>query len=286
MRQSMAVVLALALGVVGCCFRCSSPEAEPMSQPRGTAEIPPKNSILLDVAVIERPVGDYFLNHELWNLGHEQCIDLEMKPLLQANGLRVGLIGGLLPPRLHAMLKSPRTCPNPRRLYVQPDEPALIRENLGAGKIAFTLHKNGEPQAIDLHEAQCQFEVCPSIEGEEVRLRFTPRVKHGQAKIEPRVAHDPDGARRWSVEARESFEQFPHLSWEMVVSPKEYVLIGARLEEANTLGTAFFLTANGRVQKIVVLRAVLLSSESLDETLTQSPPLALQASWTARGSGE
>jgi hypothetical protein len=286
MRQWMAVVLALASGVAGCCcFQGTAPEGPPASDARRAAEAPAGHTIVVDVALLERPAGDGFLNQGLWDLGNEQCVDLETKPLLEENGLRVGQVGGMLPPALQTLLKSPRSCPNPRRLRADPDRPTPVQVGASRQKLVFQARQHGQGRAVELSDATCFFEVVPTVDPEGgVRLRFTPRVRHGKAKAEPRVARDAGGVLRWAVEAKEPIEDFPQLAWELPVTPDEYVMIGPRLDRPGTLGTAYFLAADGRTQKLLAIRAWKLSSQEVDETLTQSPPLALQATWTARGS--
>jgi hypothetical protein len=286
MRHLLAVVLALASGVIGgCCFPWPGQDRTPMNAARRTPEADLGHSILLDVALIERPVGDSFLNQELWDLGNEQGIALEVKPILEENGLRVGQIGGLLPPRLQALLRSPRTCPNPRRLRAEPDQPAPVQIGLPRSILAFEIHETAQSRALELSDAVCYFEVTPTLDGDEsVRLRFTPRIRHGKSRIEPRVARDPDGPLRLAVEAKEPIEEFPHLAWELTINPDEYVLVGARRDRPGTLGSGYFFTPDGVTQTLLVLRATRFGAQAVDETLGLAPPLAMQASWTARGS--
>jgi hypothetical protein len=285
MRQLLAVVLALASGAAGCCFQGTAPGGATAGDARRAAEAPAGHGIVVDVRLVERPAGDEFLNQGVWDLGNEQCVDLEVKPVLEVNGLRVGLIGGTLPPRLQALLKSPRTCPDPRVLHAAPDQPIPLAVGPPRPKLAFRSFQGGQGRAAELADASCFFEVTPALVGEGgVRLRFTPHIRHGKAKAEPQVARDPDGSLRWAVEAKEPVEEFPQLVWELPVNADEYVLIGARCDRPGTLGAAYFLTADGKGQKLLVLRAARLSSRAVDENLSQSPPLALQATWTARGS--
>lgn len=285
MRQWMAVVLALASGVAGCCFQGTAPEGLPASDARRAAEAPAGHTIVVDMAFLERPASDEFLNQGLWDLGNEQCIDLDTKPLLEENGLRVGQIGGMLPPRLQALLKSPRSCPDPRRLRADLDNPTPIQVGAPRARLVFEARHHGQGRTVELSDATCFFEVIPTVDPEGgIRLRFTPRVRHGKAQAEPRVARDAGGVLRWAVEVKEPIEDFPQLGWELPVTSDEYVLIGPRLDRPGTLGTAYFLAADGGTQKLLVLRASKLSSREVDETLTQSPPLALQATWMARGS--
>src|SRR5205085_7442522 len=45
--------------------------------------------VVMDVAVLERPAGDHYLNGPLWSTIDEQSVDLERRAVLEDNGLRV-----------------------------------------------------------------------------------------------------------------------------------------------------------------------------------------------------
>src|SRR5947209_2927371 len=116
LRRLRTVVLALLGGVSGC-LTAGQPEHppppfadRPFSGPTGG------DVVQIDVAVLERPLGDRFLNRELWELADEQAITLEQKAVLDDNGFRVCQIGGLPPAGLQALLTSERSCPDPRRV--------------------------------------------------------------------------------------------------------------------------------------------------------------------------
>lgn len=295
MRHLQAVVLALASAAVGCCglpgwlggrHHPTGPagDPQPVVEARRPADASARQAVLLDVALVERPRGDAFLEGELWELGNEQGVDLETKPLLEENGLRVGQIGGILPARLQALVTSPHSCPEPtRRLRADAEQGTQVQVGGSRARLTFAVQQGADRRAVELANAVCFLDVTPTPDGERrVRLRFTPRVRHGKAAFQPRVARDPGGALRWDVEAREPVEEFPALSWELTVGPDEYVLIGPRLDRPDTLGAAYFLgqSERGPVQKLLVLRAVPLADPSPDDTLQGAPPLALQASWT------
>lgn len=283
MRQLQPVVFALLLGS-GCCNLPNWSRDRPAVQVARHTTATPGQVIVLDVALIHRPRGDTFLAHELWDLGNEQGVDLESKPMLQENGLRVGQIAGLLPARLQALLTSPRSCPDPRRLRADPDHPTPVQIGSAQPQLAFQVRQRGVPRAVELSDAQCYLEVVPTIESDRrLRLRFTPRIRHGKAQMQPRVERDSDGALSWAVKASEPVEEFIALSWELTVGHGEYVLIGSRDVSGDTLGEAYFASDKANVQKLLVLRASLLAEQAVDEHISRSPPLALQATWTARG---
>src|SRR5688572_25631778 len=72
--------------------------------------------VQIDVALIERPAADAYLNSGLWQFVDEQVVVLERKAVLADNGFRVGQVGGITPAGLHDLLTSERSCANPRRL--------------------------------------------------------------------------------------------------------------------------------------------------------------------------
>src|SRR5262249_48061548 len=125
MRHAAALGLALLTGALAGCFTgrgerslTRAASQRPFEGPTGA------DGVQLQGAVVERPLGDRFLNFELWELGDEQGVNLERKPVLEENGFRVCQIGGLPPAGLQALLTSPRSCPDPRLVRGRAGEPA------------------------------------------------------------------------------------------------------------------------------------------------------------------
>jgi hypothetical protein len=121
-------------------------------------------------------------------------------------------------------------------------------------------------------------------------LRFTPRIRHGNAQIKPRVEKDPDGPLRWSMEAKEEVEDFPDLHWDCTIGPNEFIVLGTQPARPDTLGRSFFVPEGELATKqwLLVLRpSRVLIGLPFDESLARTPPLAMQAAWTtARGSAK
>jgi hypothetical protein len=289
MRRFLAVVLALTVSVAGCCF---FGEKEPLvaehTVRRPPEGLPSGELVYLDVALIDRPPGDSFLNGELWEGGDEQGVDLDTKPVLEENGLRICQLGGLLPARLQALLTSPRSCTDPRRYRgEEPGKPIAIGVGPLRAECSFTLRLGSKEREVKLKDARCEFEVVPVIEEERIRLRFTPQVHHGKARLKPHVAREPDGELHWVVEASEPVEEFAPLRFELVVAPGEYVVLGTRLAQKDTLGHSYFLKLGDEPrQYLLVVRASRApGSAGPDDWSNLAPPLALQAGFgAARGS--
>ena len=46
--------------------------------------------VQIDIALLERPLHDRFINNELWQLADEQIVPLERKACLEEAGFRIG----------------------------------------------------------------------------------------------------------------------------------------------------------------------------------------------------
>ena len=74
-RTALAIWLVIALGCTAGPPIKSTSWLHPFAAPSGP------DVIAMDVSVIERPLGDRYLNDELWSLADEQVIPLERKAL-------------------------------------------------------------------------------------------------------------------------------------------------------------------------------------------------------------
>jgi len=287
MRLLLTVVLALAASAAGCFSFGEKQRGVPREAQRPAEGSPHGELVFLDVALVGQPAGDPFLDREVWEAGDEQGVDLETKPVLEENGLRVCQVGGLLPARLQALLSSQRSCPDPRRLRGELGQPVFVPVGASRPACAFRLRLGQTTRPVEVREACCLFQVVPTLEEEgRLRLRFTPHIRHGRARLQPHVARDPDGQLRWAVDAMEPLEEFDALRFELVVGPDECVVLGTRFDQADTLGHCYFVPEGDRPrQHLLVLRATRVpAGPALDDSMSLAPPLALQATWTARGS--
>ena len=126
MRQSLAVVLALTAASLSGCF--TPPSNGSVS--RYEAQVPfhglaGDDVVQLDVFVVERPAADRVINRDVWELADEQVLK-ERKSLLEENGLRACVLGDSPPDGLRALLRSERSCVNPRRLRLHAGRPTQI----------------------------------------------------------------------------------------------------------------------------------------------------------------
>jgi hypothetical protein len=244
----------------------------------------------MDVAVIEQPPGDSFLNNELWSSLDEQAVDLDRKAALDDNGYRVGTVGGLLPGKLQALLFSDRSCPDPHRVTTRSGNSKNIPIGNLMAECHFELREDGETKPVTLNSAQCCLLITPHRTPDgRIRIHFTPQIQHGQRAL----TVQPAEGEGWSIVGQRPTEKYAAISFEVTMSPQEYVLIGTRFDREHTLGHCTFVgTAHDKpVQRLLVIRARAQGDPEAPEwnwlrDPSKSPPLAYQASRTSRGSRE
>src|SRR5947199_266853 len=104
MGRRVAGVLALLAGALAACVAGQPERSLSRLGPAGLGGPAGADVVQIDVALVERPPGDRYVNGELWQLADEQGVTLERKAVLEENGFRVGQVGGLPPAGLQALL--------------------------------------------------------------------------------------------------------------------------------------------------------------------------------------
>lgn len=247
--------------------------------------------VQMDVALLERPVGDLSLNRDLWTFTDEQGVALDRQALLEDNGFRVGQVGGNPPARLLELLTSERSCVNSQRIRLHAGAPRALALGPARAACQFDLHLDGRPTPVSWRQAQCLLQITPTLTADgRTRLRFLPQLRHGSPVLLPRPAADHSGL-VWPDQP--PTEEYPALAWDVCLAPNEYVLVGTRYDRPGTLGHQAFFRGDEPtpVQRVLVIRTgrpvvpVTDSDGDADAAFDRSPPLALQAAATkARGS--
>jgi hypothetical protein len=279
--------------VVGC--HCGGPVHTTawLDRFRGSAGPAGDDVVLFHVALVERPVGDPWANGELWAAVDEQVVAPERKAVLDANGFRVGQLGGNLPPaKLTELLTSERTGANGRVKQVHVGQPLdLPLAPLGGPKIPrlnVQIPREGEPLVVDVESADCFLSVVPSrADGGRVRLHVTPVVKHGESQQFFRAAADGTG---WVLGNERPTEDYAPLGWEVTLGPNDFLVVGGCPNRPESLGCQAFVRRDEAVpvQRLLVLRTarrdagVRPEPEVVAEQDPDKPPtLAVQAARTA-----
>jgi hypothetical protein len=240
------------------------------------------NTVQMEVALLECPVGDPYINRDLWTLADEQIVTPEQKAALEDNGFRVAQVGGIVPAELQTLLTSERNNVNPRRRLVMVGHPAAFNLGSAVPTLHFTLVQEGQPVEVELEQAQCRLVVVPGLTPEgKAKLRFTPEVEYGE--LMRNIQPSPEG---FFLEVERPHKSYAALSWEVTLEANQYLVIGAHFEQRKSLGFASFVQTDesNPVQRLLVIRTNRLapagdSAEAAEEDATASgaPPLALQA---------
>ena len=150
MRQRRALMMGLVTWfLIGCAGgRVVNPTAWLTRRKPPLAPPTAQDKVLLDIALLECPVGEPLINDQregLWNQADEQVVSPEQKPALEENGFRVGQISGIIPDELQMLLTSKRNNVNPRQRRISTDYPVTLLLGPPAPQIQFTMKQDGEP---------------------------------------------------------------------------------------------------------------------------------------------
>jgi hypothetical protein len=285
--------LLLVAPLAGCLTAEPSGPSELFSNLNGFQSAPGPDLIHISVAILEVGVGDPYLNEELWTMADEQQLLPERKAVLRENGFRIGQIRGITPPGLQALLTSDRCNPNPRLKQARAGDACTVSLGPCLEHCRFQLREDVRPTHVDMTNAQTALEIVATItEDGYVRLAFRPQIEPGGLPSQ-RLS----GLPLWMVLTQPPCRKIDTLAWDVTLQPNEYVIIGGRLEQTDSLGQRCFLGVDEPrpVQRLLVIRtARVLPEVPLDdstrprdeaESLKQMPPLALRAAWpTPRGS--
>src|SRR5271155_3986491 len=119
--------------------------------------------VQMDVALIERPLGDGYLNRELWAVADEQVVAPESQAILEDNGFRIGQMGGITPTGLQNLLTSEQSCANPRRILCHAGKATRLVLGPALPECSFRVLNLGEATEVTLDQAECTVEVVPTL---------------------------------------------------------------------------------------------------------------------------
>ena len=242
-RWAWAVVVCAA-AAAGCLSRSGG-----STRARSLGPTPPAEGLFVQSLLIEQPVGDPFLNRELWAAGLPATLS-ESDALLAENGLRAAVLRGNLPPRFQTLLDSKTDTVNPHGLTFGTRKDAVIPT---AGPV--------DP---------CDYDVLTGLSGKRLAVHLSVRPEatpDGRVKVwcEPQIQHGErqewlrptaDGT-RFVIQGEVPFERYPTLGFDVVLGPTDYLLLGWLADQPDTLGSVMFgVEADGRPrQRVLVIRA-------------------------------
>ncbi len=279
------VLIALLVGCVGGCTAPAHSQGPSWTDcVRAGTPVDP-NMLIIETALIQRPLGDTYLCDELWRDTDELFVGLDRRETLKENGLRVGQLIGNPPVAFQTLLLSPDCCANPKRLYVPAGR--TIAEFVGPVQphCTFAVALDSGKSELQVDQARFGFDVVATLGTDgRTELSFTPKVETGESLLPFRAS--PESS-LWEYRVERPSRKYAQLGWTAALAPGQYLVIGCRPERAGSFGRTAFVQADGRpaVQRLLVIRTNRATTMP-DELGPDDPPAAGSSAPLALTSGD
>ena len=223
---------------------------------RSFAPVQQTEGVYLETVILERPVGDRFLDRDLW-AATQPVGSPETKVLLSENGLRVGVLAGTLPQHFQKLLESDAETLSGRGLTFATRKEDVLPVSGPHERCEFDLLADlaGKRTAVALTQARCGLFVRPEATADRrVRVWCEPQIQHGERREWLRPSADGTGFVKYD---EVPLARYPALAFDATIGPGEYIVVGAAADQPDALGAALFgVEANGQPrQRVLVIRA-------------------------------
>ena len=210
--------------------------------------------VLLDVALVQAPLGDAFVDRKIW-AGADQMIGAaDKRDLLEANGLRVGILVGSPPAALMNLLQTERTCVE-RHGRVAPSGITVNQPLLSAtDTMSCRIQHVGRVETASLDRPIFSFDFTPKRLGPStIRLTVAPRVETGDKLLTYKAVPEES---KWALDQKRAGLILTELACDIDLLSNQILLIGCRSEREDTIGYAGFVRVDGPepMQRLLVVR--------------------------------
>ncbi len=235
----------------------------------------PADSVVLEVAFARLPLTDTAAYEEIWRQTDEQAFDTDLRRQWAANGLRCGILGSQLPPKLREILdqnagsllaqaenaveSQSESSRGDRRIQCRAGRRAKLITSKSFDSLALLTQESGTVRGWPLTQAQCLFglKVYP-LGDARAKIDLVPEVEHGEMKTQY-VGREgtvmPQLARERVV--------LDSLLLRATLSPG-HVLLVSTTPEAKGMGQHFFVEQTGAAQVRTLLLIRLAVSQHDD----------------------
>lgn len=262
---------------------CLSPEGRHatswLDHFRGSTHPEGPDVVFLDVAWIERPLADPFINGDVWVGIDEQVLPVESKSHLGENGWRVGLIPGIVPPELQELLTSDVVGTERRRIWLRDGNPTSLPLGELQPSCRFLWHPDpgSKGESHDLIDARWSLAVTPRLtENGQIALQFHPEIHHGEHRFWRPPSEGGDGL---SLAGQQALLRFDAIQAEVSLASNDFVVIGTRCGDPGSVGYQALVGMRGEnlVQRLLVIRAGRIAPRG-EPFLTQEEPMPVAVS--------
>lgn len=229
----------------------------------GGQVIEPKRC-LLSVLILPRPLNDNVVNEGVWATADEQTVPPETRRVLEANGLRIGVLTGGLPAAVEAAVNAPP--PNkvePTEFNLPDGSPTLITLAETNPTVSLLLNQDGRAVGKDFKDASGWFRVTATHDGPTgVSLRFVPEIHHGPILRRYDAMPSNTGnfhAMPFTLKDGQQEDTLRELAATVNLQPGQVAVIGCLPDRRGSLGTFLFTQAEANsdrlMQKVLIVRA-------------------------------
>ena len=250
--------------------------------PTAAATKPAPRTIPVELVFARFEEHDAALGEEFWNAVDEQVFDDGLRRRLAANGLRIGIVTGHLPPHLAARILPDRAATGAapaagageppltqRLLRLLPGRRSEVIATTGLEELVLLETGAGAVSGGTYRDATGLFElkVRPAADGR-VRIDLVPEIKHGPLE---RSWVGEDGMFR--MEAGQRRHRRDDLAFGAELREGALLVVGCAGEQGATLGDAL-LRDYGGSRSTVRLLAIRPLGRSIDPMFTADDPPA------------
>jgi hypothetical protein len=232
--------LALLSAVGPGCRWLSATRTERAEPPHTTAEKRfASERVVLDYRLIDQPAGDPFATDRLWTIARNP-LSHETTALLAENGLRVGLVSGVIPPEFTERVAGERYALDPRAIVTRFHEEKILPINgpIATAEVAI-VSEIGQPARPETWlEAECGLSATarPGRDGG-ATVEFQLVAQSGRKQSWLR----PNGDRTKFVwDQQKTRTELTGLAWTLTPDRGDFLVIGPTASPAGTLGELFF----------------------------------------------
>jgi hypothetical protein len=214
------------------------------------------DGIVVQSLLLERPIGDRFLDQELWD-STLPVGEPEQRALLGENGFRIGILTGNLPQRFQELLDSEVDVHSAEEKTFNHRTEGVIATAGPIDECRFEVLTDigGRPKQLTLPQARCGVLVAPRPKDDgRVLVQFEPRIQHGERREWLRPTDD--GLTFTRIDEI-PIERFPALAVGATLGASDCLLIGMQADQPRTLAGALFrVEADQRPRmRVLVIRA-------------------------------
>jgi hypothetical protein len=267
-RKTLALVAAM-MAVTGCTLRNTDQRrkdsvTETVFEKLGISGqvIEPKRCTLR-VAILPRPFRDKVVNDSIWAAADEQAIPPDARRVLEANGLRFGVLTGGLPADVEAALRpEPPNRIDPAEFNLPDGAHTLVSLTETRVSATVLVNRDGVATGKDYQDATGWLRLTAGHDGPTgVNLRVVPELHHGP--VVRRYDALPSGGTinpmQFAVKDGQLEETYRELAASLTLQPGQIAVIGNDPERRGSLGAFLFTqpeTGSDRLlQKVLIIWA-------------------------------